>query len=169
MARLYRPHIPLETRVRVALRQLGEIWVDDWIEAKRDSGKSFGAMLDELLDELRAVLHAEKLHLDHDPPLAARQRVPYTGGTSYIPDANDPEHLIYREAVAHGIKTRVRGEHGQYSDLALIKREKRRLNKNTQKKRPLSRFANVGFKAGKRKMKSPKRPWPKRKFEKRTR
>jgi len=64
----------------------------------------------------------------------------------YHPDANDPQYLIYRSAANHDIKTRVRGDGAQFSDLALIRRQKKR-------DRPPKE----------------KRPWPKRKFPKRAR
>jgi hypothetical protein len=68
----------------------------------------------------------------------------------YEPDANDPEYLVYRphgaqHAGSHDVKTRIRGEHGQFSDIAMIKRQRRR-------ERP-----------AKRKAKIPSRPFQKRK------
>lgn len=166
MARLYRPHIPLDIRCRVALRQLGEMWPDLVIEENR--GK-YAGLLRELLFKLGRLLsdnHVVQLHLDHDPPLGAREKR-YGGGlspmTRYIPDANDPNHLIYREVAAHGIKTRVRGEHGQYSDLALIKRARRR-EKKVKKKRHVWRSTGLGKKKSR-----PKTRWPKRSFTKKGR
>ena len=150
MPRLLRPHIPLEVRCRVVLRQLGEMFVDQAIENRRPRrdagymvgvvglpGGGFGAYLDELLDRLAELLACDvkSLALDHDPALGARRKVFRKGvHVGYVPDANDPEHLIYRPHGAHfegshDVKTRIRGEHGQFSDIALIKRDRRRERK----------------------------------------
>lgn len=162
MPRLYRPHIPLDVRCRVALRQLGEMFIDDVIAA--NTGR-YRAFLDELLQALAELLRpgeAIKLQLDHDPPLGAREKTGEGADTVYTPDANDPEFLIYREKEAHGIKTRVRGEHGQYSDLALIKRKRSR--ERPKKKRPGFTF---GVNKSTKKMKRPKTRWASRPFPKR--
>jgi hypothetical protein len=74
-------------------------------------------------------------HLDHDPSLAVRPFNPHTGKCT--PDANDPEHLFYRTKEDHRTKTFVHGEHGQYSDIALIKRERRR-NQPAKPKRKIA-------------------------------
>lgn len=134
MPRLYRPHIPLEVRCRVALRQLGEMWPDECL-AVWPSKKQ---MLDGLLARLAPLLGCEvkDLRLDHDPALATRQQFKNGRGeiVRYVPAANDPEHLFYRPhgpqfAGSHLIKTNVRGDHGQHPDRVLIKRERRRLKK----------------------------------------
>jgi len=154
MARLSRPYIPLETRCRVALRQLGEMWPDQYLESARLAFNT-KEILDHLLYRLRELLHAEKLHLDHDPPLGAR-RVAFG---RYIPDANDSEHLIYREKRAHEIKTNVRGEHGQHPDRVLIKKA-RRIERGPKPKRG-PKLQGRGFSKVKPK-------WAKRPFERRT-
>ena len=144
--RLYRPYVPVEVKCRVLLRQIGEIWIDEVLEANRGN---LGDLLIELRGRLAALLDCpvSSLQLDHDPPLGARVRLQSSDGkcrTIYRPAANDPEHLVYRVKEAHRVKTLVRGDHGQFSDLALIRREKKR-------GRPPK----------------PKRPWPKRSFPKR--
>ena len=154
MPRLYRPFIPVEVRCRVVLRQLGEMWPDEVINGTRGSLR---VLLDDQLEKLAALLSCavKDLRLDHDPPLGARPRfISGLGKTRYVPSANDPEHLIYRDKRAHDVKTRIRGEHGQYSDLALIKRERRRQKPNNKPKR----------KWGSRPLRSASR-WPKRKIE----
>jgi hypothetical protein len=144
--RLYRPHIPLEVRCRVAARQLGRVWDDVIRHYTREVGRAykvpfgFGVLLaDYLLPALARLLNCEvsDLRLDHDPPLGARTFVidKKHGFGRYYPDANDPEHLIYREKRAHDVKTRIRGEHGQYRDLALIKRARRKAKKDRRPKR----------------------------------
>ncbi len=158
MARLYRPHIPLEVRCRVALRQLGSdperIERRMLSEHHHSGGIGYAKFLAHLLGELARELGCEvkDLRLDHDPALCNRkQKVHWRGDdvlglnriVIYTPAANDPEHLLYRTHAAHDIKTRVRGEKGQFSDLALLRREKKR-------KKP-----------SKRKQKMPSRPFPK--------
>src|SRR6185369_1150215 len=54
----------------------------------------------------------------------------------YVPDANDPANLKYRPHGAQfdgtrDAQNRTRGEHGQFSDIALIKRERRRTREPT--------------------------------------
>lgn len=133
MARLFRPHIPLEVRCRVVLRQLGEMFVGDVI-AYNIKRRTLGALLANRLRDLAVLVAAEKFHLDHDPPLGARQRKGEGKNTKYFPDANDPSHLIYREKHAHHIKTNVRGDGAQHPDRVLIKRERRWVAKKSAKK-----------------------------------
>jgi len=153
MPRLYRPHIPLETRCRVALRQLGRL---DDIDRYFAVYKSWGRLLKTLLSELSIQLHSDLLHLDHDPPLATRPLMHKrkTGTIVYKPDANDPDHLIYRGKQAHKIKTNVRGDHGQHPDRVLIKKERRR--REGPKKKRKTRWP-------KRKLVS-RSTWPKRRM-----
>lgn len=132
MARLFRPTIPVEIKCRVALRQLGELWPDDAIKAHKGA---LGAFLAQLLKKLAELLGEDELHLDHDPPLAIRPRFRrgLSKKTYYVPDANDPEHLIYRGAQAHRVKTNVKGDGAQHPDRVLIKKERRRRNKKRNK------------------------------------
>lgn len=145
---LPRPYIPLRTRVKVARRQ--------WDALNPHFCFVSGFHQRSLRDQLRGYLYLlfgdQKRHLDHDPPLAARQRVRIVAGKReavfYKPDANDPDYLIYRTVEDHKLKTNVRGDGAQYPDRVLIKRERRRL----KKKRPKRKIANR------------KRKWPKRKL-----
>jgi len=164
MAKLYRPSIPVEVRCRVALRQLGEMWVDKAVEARRGH---LGAYLKDLLANLSDLLGCTPadLRLDHDPPLALRpqERRGLGKKTYYTPDANDPEHLLYRPhgtqfAGSHDVKTRIRGEHGQFSDIVLIKRARRQEKKKRGKISPKAKIrSRSGFAKG-------KTGWPKRGF-----
>ncbi len=129
MAKLPRPHIPLNVRCIIAMRQLGETC------EVRD--RSWSRLLADLLFRLSSKLGCEpkELRLDHDPPLAVRKIVYSMTGqfVRYIPDANDPDHLIYRTAHNHHIKTNVRGDGAQFPDRVLIKRERRRRKGSTKK------------------------------------
>src|SRR3974377_380095 len=105
--RLYRPHIPLEVRIIVAMRQLGDPFsLEQW-------WGNYRILLDGLLWKLSCKLdcQVEDLRLDHDPPLALRMKLHlYKGTIIYRPHANDPQYLIYRSHANHDIKTRVRGD-----------------------------------------------------------
>lgn len=122
MTRLYRPHVPLDVRCRVAMRQLGEIWPNEALTANKGG---LGAFLDRLLKRLSELLDEEQLHLDHDPALATRERKGEGKNTVYTPDANDPEFLFYRGRQSHKIKTNVRGDGAQFPDRVLIARARR--------------------------------------------
>lgn len=128
--RLPRPPIPIEVKCRVAMRQLGEMWPDTVIAAHH---RKHGALLKELLTRLAALLGCEisDLRLDHEPALGVRGKSFGHHGRfiDYIPPANDPNALIYREKHAHHIKTNVAGDHGQFSDTVLMKRERKRIKK----------------------------------------
>lgn len=201
MSRLYRPAIPVEVRCRVALRQLGESNIDEIIENNRAqptngymSGigastaghKSLGRLLETLLPRLADHLNCKEadLRLDHDPALENRMRRTITKIwrgeikqiTIYSPDANDQRSLTYREKHAHHIKTNVRGEHGQFPDNTIAKRERRRQKK--EQKTPCSRcFARYRIppsrlcgrcQKGAEKLRDKvKRKWPSRPFPKR--
>jgi hypothetical protein len=150
MPRLYRPHVPLEVRYCVALRQTDGLSPGRAAEEAKKARKarSLRWALDQELTILAKKLGCREtdLRLDHDPPLAARPR--YRRGlgkkTYYEPPANDADYLLYRPhgpefAGSHLIKTYVRGEHGQYPDRVLIKRErKRREGKRAKPKRKWS-------------------------------
>ena len=177
MPKLYRPHVPLSVRVEVASRQLrrqfGKPGTVKLIQKEYDT---WALQLAHLLFWLAKAFGCEvsDLRLDHfDPPLAARQRTGEGKATRYVPDANDPEHLEYRPHGvefdrSHDVKTRIRGDHGQYSDVVLIKRERRRQKreaeqadaKNLKKKRRNWRSGSGPKKP------AAKRPWPKRPFPK---
>ena len=128
MARLYRPHIPLEVRCRVALRQLGTFWPDEAIDARRRTAGGLGAYLSELLDKLAGTLGCETkdLRLDHMPALAIRDKIFRNGiHVDYDPPCDSIDDLIYRTNIAHLVKTNHRGDHGQHPDRVLIKKQRR--------------------------------------------
>jgi hypothetical protein len=170
MARLYRPPIPLEVKLRVILRQLGEMFPDDYVsEAKKH--RTIGRRLRLRLEQFAATLGCEvkDLRLDHDPALALRQKLQYSSAVkpTYIPGANDPEYLFYRPhgaqfAGSHDVKTRIRGDHGQFSDVVLIKRERRRQRRELKPEKKTSRLSSKKPKSAVRK----KYRWAKRTFSK---
>lgn len=134
MSRLHRPHIPVAVRLQVALRQ-----VKQQCEPVPRFGRSDGEYLKALLWIL---FQDASCQLDHNPALTNRER----DGVRYIPDANDPDYLIYRTKAAHDIKTRVRGDGAQLSDLAIARKRKRK----------------------ERKVGRPKHVWPSRKLQSRS-
>lgn len=170
--RLTRPAIPIEVRCRVVLRQLGELFIDQVIDEHRcdytvapSYRRTHGKLFNEKIAKLAELLGCEvrDLRLDHNPALALRMRRTKTVMVNgrlktlhdYSPDANDPEHLIYRTRQDHHIKTYVRGDGAQFSDTTLMKRERKR-----QKKKLRRRL--IDGKPGKPSAKIParKNPWP---------
>lgn len=151
MARLPRPHIPIEAKCRVALRQIGEKCPDSVIEKNH---RKLRLLLNESLNRLSSALGCtvDELRLDHNPALAVRDKVRNRAGdiVEYIPGASNPDFLVYRSVHAHHIKTNVRGDGAQFPDRVLIKRERRR-------DRPPRRKVKI-----KGRSQWPKRPLPKR-------
>jgi len=122
--KLLRPHIPIGVRITVAQRQLK---IMHGFVADQDKDEPNEVYLDRLLGHLASYLYKGgifyPLQLDHDPALTNRKFSERTG--KYKPDANDPRYLIYRTKDEHDIKTRVRGDGAQLSDLALRRKFKR--------------------------------------------
>jgi hypothetical protein len=177
MPKLYRPPIPLAVKCQVAERQI----------LKRSMTVSFVGVPEKplyrrlkfLLAMLAALLgcEVEELRLDHDPPLAARQRKGYPT-IRYIPDANDAEHLFYRphgpeHEGSHLIKTNVRGDHGQHPDRVLIKKNRRiEASRNGETRRKATGFPKRPSQVKRAtdsaaKLRRPKPKWAKRPFPKR--
>lgn len=147
MSRLPRRHILINTRCRVAARQVGwgagaadqKASIDYLLRLHRPDRKApngttghsrlLGKLLVELAEKLGCAV--ADLHLDHDPALENREKIKRGGKIiGYRPDELDPDHLAYRPygtqfAGSHKIKTLVRGDHGQHSDAALARKNKR--------------------------------------------
>lgn len=127
MARLLRPHIDLETKLRVLLRQLGDAFPDEMIAIARNR-RTLGILVQYKQEKLAELLgcDAREIDYDHDPPLGAREKV-FSHGVhvEYSPRANDPDHIVARPRSVHKFKTNVRGEHGQHPDRVLIKKNRR--------------------------------------------
>jgi hypothetical protein len=156
--KLYRPHIPLSVRILVATRQC---YVAGFNPPARNEGESLASLLTRQLAALAIIWHCHvpDLRLDHHPALALRERRGEGKKTIYKPTANDPGHLFYRPHGAqfegsHDVKTRIRGDNGQYSDLTLIKRERRRAKKKAGKSKPKRKWGSRPFRSASR--------WPKR-------
>lgn len=142
--KLYRPYIDVETRCRVALKQLGTLWIDEEIAHNRPDftvatvyRRTLSKFLASSLKNLAPLLACEvgDLELHHRPALVNRQKYVRAGKTHYDPPANSVDHLFYLSAAAHDIETRVRGLNGQHSDLALARKRKRKERKAAQPKR----------------------------------
>jgi hypothetical protein len=142
MSRLPRPHIPLEVRCVVAERQLAEAGKE---RPRFAQYHPYGLRLRVVLE---AMFGDAKVELHHRPALVNRQR---KRNGKYIPDANDPDYLIYLREDDHDIETRVRGLHGQHSDLALARKRKRKERKAA---RPKTRWASRPLQSASR--------WPKK-------
>lgn len=143
--RLHRPHIPWSVREQVIDRQAAAAgFAPTW--AADAHSRSAEQRVRWKLEEFFA---GKAVELHHRPALCNRVRDRTgLGRTYYIPGANDPDYLIYLLAGAgeeHDVETRVRGQHGQHSDLALARKRRRK----------------------ERKAKRPKRKWPKRRLRSR--
>ena len=170
MARLYRPNIKLAIRVEVAhfqCRRAG-LWRAR-VHAKAQD--TWGGQLRVLLAALRehwGLGPDDQIDLDHNPPLAARKRTGEGKATVYDPPANDPNFLEYRPhdpqfAGSHKIKTNVRGDHGQFPDRVLIKRERRR--QKAEAGTATSHCGAGGASVAVVKPRPPKKKWASRKLE----
>ena len=123
--KLLRPYTPIPVRIKVVQRQLLRF---DVAAPDREKGERQDVYLDRLLGLLSTLMDAlfEPLQLDHDPALVNRKKIFRNGEhVGYSPAANNPNFLIYRTTTGHDIKTRVRGDGAQYSDLALARKNKR--------------------------------------------
>lgn len=95
----HRPYIPLAVRVEVAERDSTKgAWWPLYCGAVDVGGMTLGRRLAILLGHL-----PKGAELDHDPALILRAFNPKTG--EYMPAANDPAYLIYRDGESHQQKT----------------------------------------------------------------
>jgi hypothetical protein len=93
-----RPHIPLSVRVHVAERQADK-HSEAWAHYLAIPWQNLGDRLQFLLTNLLP----KGAQLDHDPALIVRPFDHKTG--KYLPEANDPDFLIYRGPRDHLQKT----------------------------------------------------------------
>lgn len=143
-----RPTIPLAVRVQVADRQCRRHGI-----SPLSPTSTAAAIPRRLSDRLAFALHSlfgdERPHLDHDPPLRVRAYNPRVKDVAarYTPNANDPNHLIYRTAHEHRIKTNVRGDGAQHPDRVLINRER---DRERNKRKPVSTFRSQRLRSANR-------------------
>ncbi len=145
--KLPRPYIPLRVRVQVAERQFYKVFgrLPD-VHGFKNYGQWLRVLLSSMFGNTPVELH-------HRPALCNREWLGHLVVPRYVPDANDPDYLVYLPAgpgSEHDIETRVRGQHGQHSDLGLARKRKR-----------------IERKAKRPKRKWPSRPFPKKKAAKR--
>jgi hypothetical protein len=130
MSRLPRPRIPVMVRLTVADRQclsaFGQIFR---VIFCRSNEKHLKAALFALFGDKKAELH-------HRPSLVNRPRK----GGDYDPPANSPDYLVYIAKDDHDVETRVRGLHGQHSDLGMARKNKQ-IAKNRDPKRRVAKIA----------------------------
>jgi len=160
MPRLVRPYIPLSIRVVVAERQVAAAYP---ALLTSNAAAAFGSRhwkqrLDAQLAILAHYLRCQvaDLELHHRPALVNRRR---KRNGEYDPSANHPDFLIYLRKDDHDVETRIRGLHGQYSDLALARKRKRAAKKRNRGQGRKAFFAKVGKPWGSRKLKTGSR-WP---------
>jgi hypothetical protein len=138
--RLPRPRIPIDVKLAVADRQLRErntvaLFAVDVVVARRreDPPPRPPSRAAQLKHMLHTLFGDAPFHLDHDPMLALRQFNVNRG--TYVPDANDPNYLVYRTKEGHRLKTYVRGDGAQLSDAGKLRKEIRKRKKATRPKR----------------------------------
>ncbi len=147
--RLPRPYIPLRVREQVIDRQIKAAgFRSTW------SIKYVGSAAVRVKWKLQEFF-GEPVELHHRPALVNRPRIKWSG--RYVPDANDPDYLVYLPATDHDIETRVRGQHGQHSDLGLARKRKRK-----ERKAKLHEDGRPVWTARQRQGPHPKRKWPSR-------
>ena len=125
--RLPRPNVPFGNRVQVAERQYFEKYghAADWGSTGKPPSLKY-----KLTMLLRVLFDLRPAQLHHRPALLNRLQI----NGKYHPDANDPNFLVYQLASDHDIETRVRGPHGDYSDLAKARKRKRKQRKETMRR-----------------------------------
>jgi hypothetical protein len=135
--KLYRPHIPITTKIDVAARMCCESGHTRAAEEASPENSPTWSQVQRLAHLLFALFGGKPSHLDHDPPLMLRRSLSSQDGTTiYHPAANDPRYLIYRAAEDHKIKTFVRGDGAQLSDMAKRRKQKKHERKARPKWRP---------------------------------
>ena len=163
MSRLPRPFIPLSIKVQVAERQFDaatsfgdgngsrnasvfRAFVD------REHWKNRVPLREQLVMLLQLMFGDAKVELHHRPSLV--NRLWNARKKDYDPPANSPEHLVYLPEDDHDVETRIRGLHGQHSDLGLARKMKR-IAKNRDPNRHKAKIRSRGFPKGpKRKIQS---------------
>lgn len=129
-----RPAIPVATKLAVAGRQIAAFG----ILIERVESDTATHYLEVQLTILAARLGCPRkdLRLDHDPALRWRRYDPRVKNVAarFQPNANSPEHLIYRTKEDHHRKTNIRGDGAMFADRVLIARERKRENPKPKRK-----------------------------------
>lgn len=133
-----RPAIPVSTKLAVAGRHLIDAGVNIFADYFRVDGETHSMLLERRLVRLADCLGCPRkdLRLDHDPPLRWRRYDPRVKNVAarFQPNANSPEHLIYRTKEDHHRKTNIRGDGAMFADRVLIARERKRENPKPKRK-----------------------------------
>jgi len=130
VSRLPRPHIPLSVRVQVAERQVGEAGFPGLLMF---GGQDKKPLRERLVDALGFLFGDQKIELHHRPALVNRHR---KRNGDYDPPANDPLSLVYLLDDEHDVETRIRGQHGQHSDLGMARKNKKiAANRNPKRRK----------------------------------
>lgn len=141
MSRLPRPHIPLVIRVQVAERQVSEAGFANLLTIDEQDKNP---LRERLADALDFLFGEKKRELHHRPALVNRRR---KRNGDYDPPANSPDYLVYLADDDHDVETRIRGLHGQHSDLGLARKNKN-IAKNRAKAKGASNLTRNGKSGG---------------------
>lgn len=166
------PQPPLFPQLVAAFVQTKGWTIDEAIEAAKSARKNraLGVGLSIVLAHLGEKIGClgSDLRCDHDPALRTRKYNCRAKDVAarYTPHAHDPRCLVFRpQGVefegSHHTKTYIRGEHGQYSDTVLIKRERRRERAAASEKAAKPRRQKRKAKIASRPFSKQKRSWPK--------
>lgn len=183
MAKRERPaHVPIGVQLAVAERQISlsgfmpqyllEIFPSsNWSACNWANPKSLSASR-KLKIALRILFGEQTVNLDHNPALITRAYNPRIKDVAarYTPNANDPDYMAWRPKArdaerSHDIKTFVRGDNGQLSDIGL-RNKQRRMDRNRgiiKSKRPKAKIKSRGFKKPVTKHKWASRPFKRKK------
>lgn len=148
-----RPNIPVATKLAVAARQLVGFGI--LIEKLESDAATHYLWIQLTILAARLCCERKDLRLDHDPALRWRRYDPRIKNVAarFQPNANSPEHLIYRTKEDHHRKTNLRGDGAQFADRVLIARERRRERANNPKRGKTPRKAKLAsrpFPAGRK-------------------
>ena len=145
-----RPYVPLHVKLDVLARQLAQLWrmpqkeFDTTVRVGKNQSDAIAKMLKMLAEFYRC--EVKDLRLDHTLALRLRD---YNHrrkdiAARYTPNANDPAWLAYLPRVEHDHKT-FRRNGAQFSDTVLIKRDRRRENRELGLVRPKKRWLSRPF------------------------
>lgn len=178
MAKRERPaHVPIGIQLAVAERQIGNQenalapYIGSVTRWRQEHGREMSASR-ALNIALRLLFGDATVNLDHTWALIDRPYNPRIKNVAarYTPHANDPDYMEWRPKArdaerSHDIKTFVRGDNGQLSDIGL-RNKQRRMDRNRgiiKCKRPKAKIKSQGFKKPVTKHKWASRPFKRKK------